>query len=452
MSRRALLVGCNYPGTKCELHGCANDVRRMKALLLERFGFQEEDILVMLDSDPSLPQPTGKNIRRSLAKLIENTQPGDCLVFHYSGHGTQVPAESGEVDDTGSDEAIVPTDMNLLTDDDFRDLVNKIPVGVTFTFLSDSCHSGGLIDSTKEQIGNTVVQYASLPSNAGDGGNLFGLIGKGIDAFDGEEEEGEPEQKSGFRGFLSKAKNKLKEHAASRGPRDGQDGEARPDTEKFDFESQYLEETGQQVKNKNLDINTLTEILSQRTGHEVQVGNIRTTIFDMFGDDASPKVKTFVNVILTQLQSAGADGGFMGMVSGLAGQFLKAKLDSDSPDQAASYTAAASSAHPSSSRAAYGGVRPSASHRAREDAGILLSGCQHNETSADATPAGDHSQSYGAFSNALISVLGRNEGPISNRDLVMQIRDTLSKSGFKQHPCLFCTDENADAAFICPQA
>lgn len=90
MSKRALLVGCNYPGTKCELHGCANDVRRMKALLLERFGFHEDDILVMLDSDPSLPQPTGKNIRRSLAKLIENTQPGDCLVFHYSGHGTQV--------------------------------------------------------------------------------------------------------------------------------------------------------------------------------------------------------------------------------------------------------------------------------------------------------------------------------------------------------------------------
>jgi hypothetical protein len=27
----------------------------------------------------------------------------------------QVPAETGEADDTGSDEAIVPTDMNLLT-------------------------------------------------------------------------------------------------------------------------------------------------------------------------------------------------------------------------------------------------------------------------------------------------------------------------------------------------
>ncbi len=90
MAKRALLVGCNYPGTKCELHGCANDVRRMRTTLVERFGFDESDILVMLDTDPSTPQPTGANIRSSLNKLINSVQPGDALVFHYSGHGTQV--------------------------------------------------------------------------------------------------------------------------------------------------------------------------------------------------------------------------------------------------------------------------------------------------------------------------------------------------------------------------
>lgn len=178
--------------------------------------------------------------------------------------------------------------------------MNKIPVGVTFTFMSDSCHSGGLIDSTKEQIGNSVIEYNSLPSNVGaaaSGGNLMGMIGKGIDVLDGEDEP--TEKKSGFRGFLSKAKAHLKSH--------GQKSEPTPEeppsnTQTIDFESQYLQETGQQLKNKNLDINTLAEILSQRTGQKVQVGNIRTTIFDMFGDDASPKVKQFVNVILTQIQ------------------------------------------------------------------------------------------------------------------------------------------------------
>lgn len=90
MSKRALLVGCCYPGTKVELHGCANDVKRMQQSLVTRFGFDESDVLVMLDTDPSCVQPTGANIRSSLQKLIKGVEPGDLLVFHYSGHGTQV--------------------------------------------------------------------------------------------------------------------------------------------------------------------------------------------------------------------------------------------------------------------------------------------------------------------------------------------------------------------------
>lgn len=90
MAKRALLVGCNYPGTKVELHGCANDVKRMKNTLISRFGFDEEDILVLLDTDRSGMQPTGANIRNCLAKMIAGVRPGDMMVFHYSGHGTQV--------------------------------------------------------------------------------------------------------------------------------------------------------------------------------------------------------------------------------------------------------------------------------------------------------------------------------------------------------------------------
>jgi len=90
MGKRALLVGCNYPGTKVELHGCANDVKRMYKTLVTRFGFAESDILVLLDTNPSGVQPTGANIRSYLNKLIRGVQPGDLLVFHYSGHGTQV--------------------------------------------------------------------------------------------------------------------------------------------------------------------------------------------------------------------------------------------------------------------------------------------------------------------------------------------------------------------------
>ncbi len=82
------------------------------------------------------------------------------------------------------------------TDDDFRDLVNQIPPGVTFTFLSDSCHSGGMIDNEKEQIGGgrtgggSSAQQAFLGGGGGGGGGvgggLMGLISQGLQAYAGQ--------------------------------------------------------------------------------------------------------------------------------------------------------------------------------------------------------------------------------------------------------------------------
>lgn len=115
MAKKALLIGINYPGTKAELKGCINDVWRMHECLIQRFGFNEEDIVVMIDTDSSYTQPTGANIRRAIADLVRSAQPDDVLFMHYSGHGTRLPAESGEDDDTGYDECIVPCDMNLIT-------------------------------------------------------------------------------------------------------------------------------------------------------------------------------------------------------------------------------------------------------------------------------------------------------------------------------------------------
>jgi len=40
MARRALLCGCNYPGSSAELRGCINDCMAMRALLTKHFGFQ----------------------------------------------------------------------------------------------------------------------------------------------------------------------------------------------------------------------------------------------------------------------------------------------------------------------------------------------------------------------------------------------------------------------------
>lgn len=136
------------------------------------------------------------------------------------------------------------------------------------------------------------------------------------------------------------------------------------------------------------------------------------------------------------LQQGGAQGGVLGTVSNLATQFLRSKLNGQTPDEAASYAAPAEAAG------------PQRKNRVASDVGMLISGCQSNETSADANPSHNAADSYGAFSNAIQTVLSQNDSPMTNRELVLAVRKVLTEQGFKQHPCLYCSDPNADSPFI----
>lgn len=94
------------------------------------------------------------------------------------------------------------------------------------------------------------------------------------------------------------------------------------------------------------------------------------------------------------------------------------------------------------------GVEP-LSKPLKEDEGILLSGCEKNETSADITIMENGRKPCGAFSNAVQTVLKENHGPLSNREIVMLARKILMQQHFSnQHPCLYCSEENADAVFL----
>ncbi|MQL84688.1 hypothetical protein Taro_017195 [Colocasia esculenta] len=420
--KKAVLVGCNYPGTKAELKGCINDVRRMHRCLVERYGFADEDITVLIDTDSSYVQPTGANIRRAINQLVSAAEPGDFLFLHYSGHGTRLPAETGEQDDTGYDECIVPCDMNLITDDDFREFVDKVPRDCRITIVSDSCHSGGLIEESKEQIGESTKHAAQ----EGGGGGGFG-----------------------FRGFL---KQTVQDAFESRGihlPLGGhrhRHGEAADEDDDPDSREIAEDYGGHgRVRNRSLPLSTLIEILKQKTGKDdIDVGKLRPTLFDIFGEDASPKVKKFMKVLLDKLQHGGGEGsggGLMGLVGSLAQEFLKQKLDENDDG----YAKPAAETHVSSAEEAYAG----STKRGLPDNGILISGCQTDQTSADASPPGNAGDAYGALSNAIQAILAEADEPITNRELVLKARQALSRQGFTQRPGLYCSDHHADAPFVC---
>lgn len=164
MANKALLVGINtYPSAP--LRGCINDSKNVCSMLMDRYGaindvnkwvtnltsfqgFEQDNIRMLLDS-----RATTEAIEERLWWLIHGAKPGDRLVFHYSGHGSQLPIrdyEEGKV--TQLHDCICPVDFDFtpehaITDDGFRNVFKYVPEGVVFDWISDSCHSGDLARS-----------------------------------------------------------------------------------------------------------------------------------------------------------------------------------------------------------------------------------------------------------------------------------------------------------------
>lgn len=93
--------------------------------------------------------PTKRNIRNALRWLVHGCQSGDSLVFHYSGHGSQVRDRDGDEVD-GYDESLLPvdydTDGRLVDDEINATIVRPLPAGAVLHAIVDTCFSGTFLD------------------------------------------------------------------------------------------------------------------------------------------------------------------------------------------------------------------------------------------------------------------------------------------------------------------
>ncbi len=142
MARKALLVGINdYPGTRNDLQGCVNDVTNVYDILVKYFAFAPAEIAMLSDK-----RATRKAILGGVEALLAGAREGDILVFHYSGHGSQVRDAEGDELEDGKDEVICPFDFDwdggFIKDDDFSSLFDGLKKGVLLEVILDSCHSG----------------------------------------------------------------------------------------------------------------------------------------------------------------------------------------------------------------------------------------------------------------------------------------------------------------------
>jgi uncharacterized caspase-like protein len=142
MANKALLVGINkYPGAA--LAGCVNDIIDVAQKLVQQFGFKSEEIRLLVDE-----RATTAGILERLNWLVQSIL-GDRVLFYYSGHGAQYPARNDQSEIDGNLEVICPADfdwspVHMITDKQFVQIFSKMPSGVLFNWVSDSCHSGDL--------------------------------------------------------------------------------------------------------------------------------------------------------------------------------------------------------------------------------------------------------------------------------------------------------------------
>jgi hypothetical protein len=131
------------------LMGAENDVNLQRELLIHRFGFKESDVVTLLGSEAT----RSKILQTFKTHLIQQAKPGDVVVFHFSGHGSQVADLDKVLGDQVS--TLVAADSRLpsgypKSGGDVEDITGHT-LGLLMrsldtenaTFVLDCCHSGG---------------------------------------------------------------------------------------------------------------------------------------------------------------------------------------------------------------------------------------------------------------------------------------------------------------------
>lgn len=166
-TRRALVIGIgHYQDSEWPLLHGDNDVKLVKQMLSEN-GFEFRNIKTLINE-----QARYQNIKDTINELINKSQKGDIVYFHFSGHGQQITDLDGDEPDITTDtdyydEALVAYDTPIsashaaenyrgerhVIDDSlyiwFSKITNKIGEKGKLIVVVDACFSGGTLRGEK---------------------------------------------------------------------------------------------------------------------------------------------------------------------------------------------------------------------------------------------------------------------------------------------------------------
>ena len=178
----ALLIGANQYQNLDErwwLKGPANDVQLVATYLTTDapVPFDPANVTVLSDGVPGSTPATLAAIRTAFAGLTAEVQPGDFVYLHFSGHGTQAPAQDPSTELDGLDELFLPVDIgkwsnstgaveNALIDDEIGALIDGLRAkGADVWAVFDSCHSGTVtrgLEGEEEEVRTRQLSPAVL--------------------------------------------------------------------------------------------------------------------------------------------------------------------------------------------------------------------------------------------------------------------------------------------------
>jgi hypothetical protein len=146
-NKHALLIGIEKYRNVTPLNGAVNDVKLTQQILRTRFGFTNEDFIILLNE-----QATHTAIEKAFNSLIKQVKDGDMVYIHFSGHGSQTADLNGD-ERSGEDQTWVSygtrggntgeKDNYDVLDDEINSWLTAISAKTNqVIFVSDSCHSG----------------------------------------------------------------------------------------------------------------------------------------------------------------------------------------------------------------------------------------------------------------------------------------------------------------------
>lgn len=136
----ALLVGINAYSAQSQmpaLQGCLTDVELQRELLIHRFGFQPQDVLVLTNQTATHDKIEAAFIEH----LIDQARPEDVVVFHFSGYGRHVLLEGTQPDANvpmgySEQNALIPVDGTVAKADSSQaDQANALLEDTLFLLL-----------------------------------------------------------------------------------------------------------------------------------------------------------------------------------------------------------------------------------------------------------------------------------------------------------------------------